>query len=678
MGEYYEDTSVSKSTSNNVPSEPGRRRPRGADRPEEFFWLYDPDSGCFVYVGGGYTRIWQRSRSPLYEGTEAYFEAIHDEDRGRVRESFHGSDRAGYDEIYLVCRPDGSTIRVRDRSFPLQAGAHSFPFEAGVVTEMKEPDPVGDDEESTAARRVNDDETGSHRPTLRIDRAENQYHRLFVESHPARLLVDVDGYIVEANQRAAELAARPRASLAAEPIATLWRKSDRNRVARRLERVKGGSRERFTLPLRSADGFDTPVEVTAELVDVDSEYLLHLSMRESSSLDGAASDLESTREQLVRAQKMEIVGQLAGGLAHDFNNLLSIILSCTTFIERELGADSPLRRDTSQIRQASESAAALVRRLLGFARREVGKRELVDPGQLLENLRPLIERAIPSHVTLEIDAVDEVGWIRLVPVEFEQVVMNLAINARDAMPDGGTLRIEVSNVDASEAPRRPPGEASDLVRVRVEDTGQGMDEATRARIFEPFFSTKERDRGTGLGLPTVLNLVERNDGFVSVDSEPRAGSTFDVYLPRAGAEDEEGRQRTTIPTLATGDEAVLVVDDDPDVRKLVERILDGGGYTVLTADGADEALEVVRRRDGEIDLLLTDVLMPGTAGPVLAEQIEREGFEVAVLFTSGYIDDPAMRRELVDADAGFLAKPLTPDSLLNAVREALTGEYSES
>ncbi|MFW5966007.1 MAG: response regulator [Persicimonas sp.] len=662
------------SGSNDNRSDTVRRAPRGADRPEEFFWLYDPEGECFVYVGAGYTRIWQRSRNPLYEDVEPYFEAIEAEDRRRVRESFGGGDRARYDEIYRVRRPDGSTVRVRDRSFPLQAGSHSFPFEAGVVTEMNQPGRSASDPMQTPEERAGANANGSPRPTMRIDRGEGRYHRLFVESQPARLLVDVDGYIVEANQRAAELAARPRSRLAGEPIATLWRQSDRNRVARRLERVKGGSRERFTLPIRSADGSETPVEVSAELLELESNYVLDLSMRESSPLEGAATELESTREQLVRAQKMEIVGQLAGGLAHDFNNLLSIILSCTTFIERELGADSPLRRDTGQIRKASESAAALVRRLLGFARREMGQRELVDPGQLLEGLRPLIARALPSQVTLEIETADDPGWIRLVPVEFEQIVMNLAINARDAMPDGGTLSIEVANVDAARAPRQPSGQDNDLVRVRVRDTGQGMDEATRAQIFEPFFSTKARDRGTGLGLPTVLNLVERNDGFICVDSEPQAGSTFDVYFPGAQSEADKGPQRTTIPTLATGDEVVLVVDDDPDVRKLVERILDGGGYTVLTASGADEALEVVRRREGDIDLLLTDVLMPGTAGPVLAEQIEREGFEMAVLFTSGFIDDPDMRRELVDADAGFLAKPLTPDSLLNAVREALTGE----
>ncbi len=403
------------------------------------------------------------------------------------------------------------------------------------------------------------------------------------------------------------------------------------------------------------------------------EKVVEASLQDEASRAQMARQLEAAKAQLAQAQKMELVGQLAGGIAHDFNNLLSVIMSCAHFIDVELPDDSHLRDDTEKIVHASESAASLVHRLLAFAREEVHADEIVEPGLLLEQVRPLLERTLPSEISLDMRCEDNLGDVEISSVELEQVVINLGVNARDAMPEGGELTIEASNVDTlpAAAPAELRSRPRSYVRIRVSDTGVGMDEAIRARIFEPFFTTKSKGYGTGLGLATVADLVERNHGFIRVDSSPGAGSVFDIFFPAASPQTPAGTDKTTIPIPATGDERILVLDDDPEVRQLVRRILETGGYTIVMADDTDHALELLERGLG-IDLFLTDVLMPSHEGPTSVERVHAIRPDVPVLHTSSFVDDVQTRQIVRDQEAFFLAKPITPDSLLSKVREVLT------
>ncbi len=395
----------------------------------------------------------------------------------------------------------------------------------------------------------------------------------------------------------------------------------------------------------------------------------------ASDLTAITDELEATRDQLAQAQKMELVGQLAGGVAHDFNNLLSVIMGFAEFVEMRLHEDSPLRDDVHKIMEASESAASLVRRLLTFARREVVSSEVVEPGPLLERIRPLLERTLPADIALEAQIAPRLRPIRMAPVEVEQIVMNLGINARDAMPDGGRLTIEAANMEKSPSSDTAPAELAygRYVYIRVTDTGVGMDDETRARIFEPFFTTKPKNQGTGLGLATVSNLVGQNGGLIRVDSQLGRGTSFELYFPEAERDHDDAASTTQDPNLTPdlGGETILVVDDQTEVRELVRRILAPAGYTVLCAASGDQALAMARDHDDAIDLLLTDIVMPGIEGPELAERLREMYGRVAVLYTSGFVKDPETRDTLREQNAWFIAKPFSPNTLLMKVLQVL-------
>ena len=384
----------------------------------------------------------------------------------------------------------------------------------------------------------------------------------------------------------------------------------------------------------------------------------------------AEAERRRLEEQLRQSQKMEAVGRLAGGIAHDFNNLLMVIMGHGELLRRSLDPNDPRLRKLQHVMGASERAARLVRQLLAFSRKQVMEPQVVDLNALVSDtarmLRPLLGEDIKVVTGLD----PALGRIRVDPAQIEQVLMNLAVNARDAMPSGGTITLETADVRVPASGGTAPTRQVALI---VRDTGHGMNEKTRAQAFEPFFTTKAGTGGTGLGLSTVYGIVQQSGGHIALESAPGRGSCFRILLPCAERPGEVREVRPVAAAPPAGGETVLVVEDEPAIRALACEMLESHGYLTLCAGSGEEALGLAVRHAGPIDLLLADVVMPGLAGPALAKRFAVVRPHGRVLFMSGYAGDELARRGLADDAAHFLAKPFTRDLLARHVREALDG-----
>jgi two-component system cell cycle sensor histidine kinase/response regulator CckA len=377
-------------------------------------------------------------------------------------------------------------------------------------------------------------------------------------------------------------------------------------------------------------------------------------------------------EQYRQSQKVEAIGQLAGGIAHDFNNLLTAIHGYSELLSDELGPESPHQHDVTEIRRAAERAASLTRQLLAFSRRQILEPRVLDLRDVLRGLESMLKRLIGESIAIVLRLTDEDARVKADPGQIEQVILNLVLNARDAMPDGGSLFLEVATVELDEAyaRRHVSAQPGRYVMLAVSDTGVGMDAATQARIFEPFFTTKPEGRGTGLGLSTVYGVVKQSSGTVWVYSEPGRGSTFKVYLPKV---DELAEQPEIQPAAddLTGSETILVVEDEPGVRALLAKVLHRYGYRVLLAATPHEALDLARQYADPIDLLMTDVVLPEMNGRALAQQIAIHRPATRVIFMSGYTDNAIVHHGVLDPDTPFLQKPFTPYAVARKVRSVL-------
>jgi two-component system cell cycle sensor histidine kinase/response regulator CckA len=382
---------------------------------------------------------------------------------------------------------------------------------------------------------------------------------------------------------------------------------------------------------------------------------------------------EKLEEQYRQAQKMEAVGQLAGGVAHDFNNLLTVILSYASMLHDSLPPDDQRRQDVEPILKAGEAAAGLTRQLLAFSRQQVIHPRPIQVETVVAQAEKLLRRVIGDDVTLHTALHPEPATVVIDPGQLEQVIMNLAVNARDAMPRGGSLSIETSRVELDEDYARThwPATAGRFVLLAVTDTGTGMNDATRARIFEPFFTTKEVGRGTGLGLATVYGIVKQSGGFIWVYSEPGQGSTFKIYLPLVDRPSEPLSPHPPAHEIPRGSETVLLTEDAAAVRAAARQILERAGYTVIEATNGRAAIDLAAKRAGPIDLLLTDVVMPELSGKQLADRFKLIRPGARVLFMSGYTDDAIVRHGVLEPGIAYLQKPFTPETLARKVREVL-------
>jgi len=376
-------------------------------------------------------------------------------------------------------------------------------------------------------------------------------------------------------------------------------------------------------------------------------------------------------DQLRQSQKMEAVGRLAGGVAHDFNNLLTVINGYSEILLRRIGEDSTLRREVDEIRKAGDKASMLTQQLLAFSRRQVLQPKVLDLNATVSGMATMLRRLIGEDIDLRILPGQGLGRVKADPGQVEQIILNLVLNARDAMPGGGRLDIETGNavLDGTFSSKHPQAVTGPHVLLAVSDTGVGMSEDTQGHLFEPFFTTKERGKGTGLGLPTVYGIVQQSQGYIYVYSELGKGTAVKVYLPRV---DEEVETVSPVSAPAPhGTETVLVVEDERQVREFVTRVLTAKGYRVLTAGEGLEALRLCKDCADPVDLLVTDVVMPGMGGRELASRVMAAKPGVRVLFVSGYTDDAVSHHGVLEAGLEFLQKPFTTDAFLGKVREIL-------
>jgi two-component system, cell cycle sensor histidine kinase and response regulator CckA len=378
--------------------------------------------------------------------------------------------------------------------------------------------------------------------------------------------------------------------------------------------------------------------------------------------------------QFIEGQKMDVIGQLAGGVAHDFNNILAVIIGCNDMMAIKLGEDSPLRKYTEDIRHASERAVGLTRQLLVFIRKETVHPVVLDLNAVIKDVDKMLRRLIDANIEMKIEPGKATGCVKADSGYMGQVLMNLVVNARDAMPNGGKLTIATNNVVLDEIHARsyPGALPGEHVMLSVSDTGSGMTDEVKAHLFEAFFTTKPPGKGTGLGLATCQTIVQKCGGHIEVESELGKGTTFKIYFPRVKPPRSQTRRPFPARTLPRGHETLLVVEDDPSVRHLACTILEAQGYSVLTAANGRDALQLVSTQaDPPISLVVTDVTMPFMGGKVMAERLKATHPYLKTLFTTGYADDAMTRQGVLDSSVMYLPKPYTPALLAGKVREML-------
>jgi two-component system cell cycle sensor histidine kinase/response regulator CckA len=512
------------------------------------------------------------------------------------------------------------------------------------------------------------------REALELER--HRYRELFERLPVAYLVTDGKGKVETANSASAELFGIPEMLLRGKPLPVLVQVDDRSKL-RSLIRKLGSGDAPLEAELRFVPRNASPrtVQVTV-LRDEDKpggRIRLLWVLRDISDRKEAEEALRAAEERLRHSQKLEAVGRLAGGIAHSFNNMLSAIALHAELLVESGGVTEEQRKHAEEIQAAGERAAALARQLLAFGRKQFLQPQALDVSGQLAGMAPMLRRLIGEHIELQARLDPKAGWICADLGQLEQVVLNLVVNARDAMPDGGQLRLEAApvEVDGEEedgVKDLPPGS---YVKITVADTGIGMSDEVRARLFEPFFTTKDRDKGSGLGLATVYGIVHQSGGELQVESRIGGGSKFHLYLPRCEQPGEEELARVAPQEKTAGREVVLFVEDEANIREPAKEVLEARGYTVLAASDGAEAQEVLRQWGGPIDLLVTDVIMPGINGSQLADALCDEAPGLQVLYISGYPADAIARHGVLQPGRSFLHKPFPPGVLLRKVREVL-------
>jgi two-component system cell cycle sensor histidine kinase/response regulator CckA len=495
---------------------------------------------------------------------------------------------------------------------------------------------------------------------------------LLESASQAIISIDRTGRIVLANRRAAEMFGYTEQELLGARIEILLPESKRAPHGRQRDEYFQRPRARpmgigLDLSGRRKDGAEFPVEVSLSTVETEEgtfgiAFVSDISVR------------KALEEQLVQAQKMEAVGRLAGGVAHDFNNMLTVIAGYNRMILDELSPMDPLRGFAEEILKAADRAGALTNQLLAFSRRQIMQPRVINLPAVIGQTERMLRRLIGEDIQLVMSLSADTGNIKADPNHIEQAIVNLAVNARDAMPLGGRITIETCNADIDETYAKThmgvkPGE---FVMIAVSDTGHGMDSATRQHIFEPFFTTKQRGKGTGLGLATVYGMVKQSGGDIWVYSEPGQGSTFKLYFPRVAEPVSPGWSEEVEHPRQLAGETVMLVEDEAQVRDLEVRMLKQLGYTVLAAANGDEAMDVSHAHSGEIALLVTDVVMPNMSGKQVADAMRSRRPELKVLYLSGYTENTISHHGMLDSSVDFLTKPFSRETLSRKIREILS------
>jgi len=599
--------------------------------------------GRIVYTNGACLRLFGLTEPPLGADVGDFFAA---RTRAQVEEiSRQRSLGVAVPEVYLAKaqRADGSEFDVEVHATPVE-------FEGKPATQA-----------------ILRDVTSRKRMEAGLRESEERYRLLFERNLAGVYRSTASGRLLECNRAFAQmLGYSSPAEAMSQPAAAFHANAEGHEAfLDRLRREGSLLNHEYQAPRR--DG--SPVWLIGNFSLLDGgggeEILL-----------GTIFDMTERRrleEQLLQAQKMEAVGRLAGGIAHDFNNLLTAVSGYTELLLGRLPEGDAGREHALEIRHAGQRAAALTQQLLAFSRRQVLEPRVLDLNTVISDMEKMLRRVIGEDVELTASLDQSLWRTRADPSQIEQAILNLVVNARDAMPRGGRLTIETANVELDEnyGDRYASFKPGPHVMLAVSDTGVGMNAELQARLFEPFFTTKELGKGTGLGLSTTYGIVKQSGGSIWVYSEPGQGTTFKIYLPRS--EDPLDRREIPAPTPIPrpGTERVLLVEDEPEVRRLVERLLTMQGYSVLAAPGPTEALAAARAGDGPIDVLVTDVVMPGMNGRELARALATRVPGLRVLYMSGYTDAAITQHGILEPGTAFLSKPFTPDALARKLREVL-------
>ena len=596
--------------------------------------------GKVVYANPACVAMFRYERPVVGEDISSFYAAP---DRKRVEEVVRQLTRSGTSpELYEAVgqRGDGTTFDVEIRVTPVEW------------------------EGKSGAQAIVRDISVRKRMEADLRSSEERYRLLFERNLAGVYRSTVDGRMLECNRAfaqmtgyssPAEVLAQPAVAFHADPPA-------RKEFIERLRRE--GSLLNYENQGRRKDG--------SLIWAIENVSLIRSEDGTEEVLLGTVFDMTERRkleEQLLQSQKMEAVGRLAGGIAHDFNNLLTAVSGYTELLIGQLDEGDPRLESAQEIRQASRRAAALTQQLLAFSRRQVLEPRVLDLNAVIANMERMLRRVIGEDVELTTSLSPGLWRAKADPAQIEQAILNLVVNARDAMPRGGHLTLETANVELdAQVPSSAPGPH---VMLAVSDTGVGMDTEQQARLFEPFYTTKERGKGTGLGLSTTYGVVKQSGGSIWVYSERGQGTTFKIYLPRC--EDPlDVTQEFAPPAIPlTGTETALLVEDEPEVRRLVEKILSMQGYTVISAANPAEAIALSRARTSAIEILVTDVIMPGMNGRELARVLATARPTLRVLYMSGYTDAVIAQEGVLEPGTAFLAKPFTPDALARKIREVL-------
>jgi PAS domain S-box-containing protein len=501
----------------------------------------------------------------------------------------------------------------------------------------------------------------------RVRSTEDKYRKLMEQAQDAIFLLDPLGRVMEVNQRAEKTLGQPSAEIVGCGFEKFMLATELDRWrAQHLKLLADGFVRADNLHLTGANGRIVNVDLSASIVEINGEHIVQ-------AIAHDVTERKRLEQQFLQAQKMQAIGQLAGGVAHDFNNLLTVICGFSEVLLSQLSDTDPASGMVQEIHKAGERAAGLTRQLLAFSRKQINQPKVLDLNALASDVGKMLRHLIGEDVSLTTVLAPRLGWVKADPGQIEQVLMNLAVNARDAMPEGGKLTIETANVDLDENFARANAEVKPgrYVLLAVSDTGCGMTEEVKAHTFEPFFTTKEPGKGTGLGLATVYGIVKQSRGYVYIYSEPGHGTTFKIYLPMVEDDAPSGKSHPEPKPMPKGNETILLVEDEDAVRSLTRYTLQMQGYAVLEAKDGEEALRVAEKNQGGFHLLLTDVVMPRMSGRRLAERLSQTQPGVKVLFLSGYTDDAVVRNGVLEAEVAFLQKPFTPSGLAQKVRNVL-------